>query len=151
MVSRDYEDLFKTLNGHKVKYLVVGAHAVIFYTEPRFTKDIDIWIPSELNHPKNVYKALKEFGAPLRQISIEDFLDKKMILQIGVAPIRVDILMNIEGVPIELAWKNRVKAYYGKTPISILGIEDLIRTKKKAGRPQDDLDLKKLISRRKKK
>ena len=98
MVSRDYEELFKALNAYKIKYLVVGAHAVIFYTEPRFTKDLDIWIPADLNRPEQVYKALREFGAPLRQISVQDFADKKMILQIGVAPIRVDILMNIEGI-----------------------------------------------------
>ena len=60
MVSRDYEELFKGLNAHKLKYLVVGAHAVIFYTQPRFTKDLDIWIPFDLNQPEAVYGALME-------------------------------------------------------------------------------------------
>ena len=72
-----------------------------------------------------------------------------MILQIGVAPIRVDILMDIEGVSSQLAWKNRVKSHYGRARIWILEKNDLIETKKKAGRPQDQLDLKKLITRRK--
>ena len=147
MISRDYEELFKILNAHKIKYLVVGAHAVIFYTEPRFTKDIDIWIPPDLNLPEKVYAALKEFRAPLRQISVRDFANKKMILQIGVAPIRVDILMAVEGVSGKEAWKNRVKSRYGKARIWILEKGDLIEAKKKAGRLQDRLDLKKLRAR----
>ncbi len=149
MVSRDYEELFKVLNAHKVKYLVVGAHAVIFYTEPRFTKDLDIWVPFDLNRPEKIYEALKEFGAPLRQISTQDFSEKNMILQIGIAPIRVDIMMDIEGISSQEAWKNRVKSHYGRARIWILGKNDLIETKKRAGRPQDQLDLKKLTKSRK--
>ena len=151
MLSRDYEELFKILNAHKIKYLVVGAHAVIFYTEPRFTKDLDLWIPYDLNQPEKVHEALKKFGAPLRQISPQDFSDKKMILQIGVAPIRVDILMDVEGVSSQEAWKNRVKSHYGRARIWLLEKKDLIETKKKAGRPQDQLDLKKLMDSRHKK
>lgn len=150
MVSRDYEELFKSLNVHKVKSLVVGAHAVVFYTEPRFTKDLDIWIPPDLNTPEAVYRALKQFGAPLRGVSIQDFADKSMILQIGIDPIRVDILIDVEGVSSKSAWKNRVKTRYGKTPIAVMGIEDLIRSKRRAGRPQDRLDLKHLTHRHRK-
>ena len=149
MVSRDYEELFKVLNAHKVKYLVVGAHAVIFYTAPRFTKDIDIWIPHDLNLPEEVYAAFKKFGAPLRKISAQDFADKKMILQIGVAPVRVDILMDVKGISSKQAWENRVKSRYGKTRVWILEKADLIKAKKKAGRPQDKLDLEKLTARKK--
>ena len=65
MLSSDYEDLFSTLNAYKIKYLVVGAHAVIFYSQPRFTKDMDVWIPDALNDPSRVYAALKVYGAPL--------------------------------------------------------------------------------------
>ncbi|MCM8775246.1 MAG: nucleotidyltransferase [Candidatus Omnitrophica bacterium] len=147
MVSRDYEELFNILNGHKVKYLVIGAHAVIFYTEPRFTKDIDIWIPPELNQPERVYQALKTFGAPLIDVAVEDFDNKRMILQIGIAPVRVDILMHVKGVSAWTAWKNRVRSQYGKTTIQILGLKDLIKVKKKSGRPQDRLDLEKLVDR----
>ena len=151
MVSCDYEELFKILNAHKIKYLVVGAHAVIYYTQPRFTKDLDIWVPPELNKPEAVYKALKQFGVPLRQVSVKDFTDTDMILQIGVSPIRVDILMSVEGISGLEAWKNKMKTRYGKTRIWILGRGDLIKTKVRAGRLQDRLDLKKLSTTRQKK
>lgn len=149
MVSRDYEDLFRALNAHRVKYLVVGAHAVIYYTKPRFTKDIDIWIPPKLNDPKKVYGALKSYGAPLKGVSPKDFSDPELIYQIGVAPVRVDILMGIEGISATNAWRKRVKTRYGRTSISILSKEDLIKAKRKAGRPDDLLDLRRLEGRKK--
>ena len=148
-VCPDYEELLKLLNAHEVKYLVVGAQAVIFYTEPRFTKDMDVWIPPELNDPEKIYHVLKEFGAPLQHISPKDFENKKMIFQIGVAPVRIDLMMNLEGVNILDAWKNRKKGRYGKTSIHFLGPSDLIKNKRKAGRPQDKFDLTKLLDREK--
>ena len=151
MVSQDYEDLFKVLNAHKIKYLIFGAHAVMFYTEPRFTKDMDVWIPAALNDVERIYTALKAFGAPLRSVKPQDFRNPKMILQIGVAPVRIDILTNVLGISIAEAWKNKIKSRYGKTPIYILGRFDLIKAKKAAGRPQDKLDLAGLTGKRRKK
>ena len=150
MVSQDYEDLFKTLNTHKIKYLVIGAHAVVFYTEPRFTKDMDIWVPVELNDPEKIHQALRAFGAPLRGILPADFTNKDIIFQIGVAPVRIDILLHLEGIEAARAWKNRKKSYYGKTPINIIGFSELIKVKKKAGRSIDKIDLKKLFREQKK-
>ncbi len=149
--SSDYEDLFKTLNGYKIKYLIVGAYAVIYYTEPRYTKDMDVWIFPDLNDHAEVYAALKEFGAPLQAISPEDFRDKKMIYQIGVAPIRIDIKMDVEGLDFKKAWKNRKKITYGKTPVCVVGFDDLIRAKKAIGGPQDFLDIQKLRDHSRKK
>lgn len=144
-ISRDYEELFRILNDCKIKYLVVGAYAVIFYSEPRYTKDIDIWINPEVNDVKKIYQALKKFGAPLTRMSPDDFKDRNMIFQIGVAPVRIDIMMNLPGVSFELAWKNRKKTHYGKTPINILGIFQLIQAKKRAKRAQDKIDLERLL------
>ena len=144
-VSPDYEDLFKSLNAHKVKYLVVGAQAVIFHTEPRWTKDMDVWIPSELNDPEKVFAALKDFGASLVNIVPDDFRNKKMFLQIGVAPVRIDILVGLEGAKATRAWQNRRRTFYGKTPIYVMGVRDVYRTKRSAGRSQDLLDMEKLL------
>ena len=150
MASKDYEDLFKILNAYKIKYLVVGAHAVMFYSEPRFTKDVDVWIPGSLNDPKRVHQALTDF-TPLKGLKPKDFQDPKMILQIGLAPVRVDILGSLLDVSAEEAWRHRKRSRYGKTPISILGLEEVIRTKKATGRPQDNLDLAHLRKKTEKK
>jgi len=143
-ISSDYKDLFKTLNKHKVKYLVVGAYAVIFYTEPRYTKDIDIWVDPTLKNAEKLYKALGEFGAPLKDISTKDFANKKTIYQIGVAPVRIDIITSISGSIFTEAWKNRRKTKYADVSINIIGVKDLIRSKKKTGRPLDLNDIAQL-------
>ena len=141
MVHRDYEELFSALNSYKIKYLVVGAHAVMYYTEPRFTKDLDVWIPAALNDVQNVHDALKSFGAPLTGITPHDFTNPKMILQIGIAPVRVDILTALRGVDMMDAWKHRVRSRYGRTRIHILGRSELIQSKRRTNRPTDQLDL----------
>lgn len=140
-VHLDYEDLFKTLNANQIKYLVIGAYAVMYYTKPRFTKDIDIWIIPEMNDTVKIFQALKSFGAPLKGIRKEDFNDHQMILQIGTAPVRIDILLDVPGISFKDSWKNKKKIKYGKTSVYILGKNDLIASKKKAGRPQDKIDL----------
>jgi len=148
VVSSDYEELFSTLNVYKVKYLVVGAHAVAFYAQPRFTKDLDVWVPTALNDSQRVYDALKAYGAPLRGLTPKSFAEPGMILQIGVAPVRVDIMTKVSGVSVGEAWKSRVKSRYGKTSIHMLGLSDLIKAKQASGRPQDKLDLATLLKRK---
>ena len=143
-LSYDYEDLFKTLNTYKVRYLVVGAYAMAYYTEPRFTKDIDIWVECEAKNAQRLYKALGKFGAPLKGITADDFTNKKTIYQIGVAPIRVDILMSLTGVKFKRAWQNKKRVKYGRSAIYILGKGDLIKSKKAIKRKQDILDLEML-------
>jgi len=147
-ISSDYKDLFKTLNRHKVKYLVVGAYAVTFYTEPRYTKDIDIWVNNEGINAERLYKTLTDFGAPLKNISVKDFTNEKTIYQIGVDPVRIDIIMGLPGLKFEKVWKNRKKSKYGGVSIDIMGIKELIYSKKKAGREQDVSDIKKLTNKK---
>lgn len=152
-INKDFEDLLHHLNTAQAKYLVAGAYAVIFHTEPRYTKDLDIWIQPTRENAEKVYKALKNFGAPLQNLSIEDLMNPKMVYQIGIEPNRIDILMGVGKFPFEEAWRNRVTDRYGKEKIGVLGLQDTIRAKKIAGRPKDKLDLKILLqaaSKRKK-
>lgn len=143
-VHSDYEDLFKVLNAYRIKYLLVGAYAVMYYTQPRYTKDIDVWVISELNDVDKIYEALKKFGAPLKGIKPKDFNDKTMIFQMGVAPVRIDIMTDLPGVSAKFAWRNKKRARYGKTSVYVLGQKELRDAKIKAGRPQDAIDLEKL-------
>ena len=147
-ISYDYEDLFKILNKYRVKYLVAGAYAVSYYAEPRFTKDIDIWVDPKPSNAQRVYNALKAFGAPLRGITPKDFTNKKIIYQIGVPPLRVDIMMGLPGLTFAKAWEKRKKTKYNKTSIYILSKQDLIVSKEQIKRDQDILDIKNLKKQR---
>ena len=143
-IHLDYRDLLKILNRHKVRYLIVGAYAVTYYTEPRYTKDLDIWIEPEERNAKKAYRALKEFGAPLKNITIKDFTNKKLIYQIGVEPVRVDILMGLQNMKFDFAWKHRCTTTFDKIKVNIIGIKELIKLKKKTKRPIDKMDVESL-------
>lgn len=141
LVNKDFEELFHLLNSVQAKYLVVGAYAVIFYAEPRYTKDIDVWVEADSKNAKRVYEALSHFGAPLGNLTIEDLKKTTTVYQIGVEPNRIDVLTGIKGVSFEKAWQRREKDYYGNERIFLLDLKDLIKAKKAAARPQDLLDL----------
>ena len=143
-INQDFKDLLRLLNQEGAEFLVVGAYAVIYYTEPRYTKDIDLWVNPEKNNAEKVFAALKKFGAPLKKITADDFANKELFYQIGVEPNRIDIIMDISGLEFTKAWKKRKRTHYGEENISMLSLADLIKAKKSAGRPQDLLDLQKL-------
>jgi len=130
-ISYDYRDLSRVLNRCKVRYFIIGAYAVTFYAEPRFTKDLDTWVDCKIQNAQRLYKALKEFGAPLKGIRLEDLTNNRMIYQIGVAPIRVDILMGLRGLNFDRAWLKRRKSKYAGIGVNIIGIKELIYSKKK--------------------
>jgi hypothetical protein len=141
MVNRDFRDLFAALNEADARYLVVGAHAVAFYAEPRFTKDLDVWVEASPENAPRVLEALTAFGAPLAGVTVIDFLAPGAVLQIGVAPNRIDVTTHVDGVLFAAAWPNRQSTVFGDQSIWILGRAELIQNKTAAGRPQDLLDL----------
>lgn len=143
-VNKDFEDLLHLLNSAHIRYLVVGAYAVIFHAEPRYTKDIDIWVDPKFKNAKKVYDALKRFGAPVGGLTVADLMNPRMVYQIGVEPNRIDILMGIGRGPFHEAWKRKRTSRYGKERMHLLGMKDLVRAKEEAGRPKDKIDLETL-------
>ena len=93
----DFKDLFSELYAAHAEFLVVGAHAVMFYTAPRYTKDLDVWVRPTAGNAARVHRALTAFGAPMSDLTSDDLARPGTIFQIGVAPNRVDILTSIEG------------------------------------------------------
>jgi uncharacterized nucleotidyltransferase DUF6036 len=140
-VNPDFRDLFSELNAADARYLVVGAHAVTFHSVPRYTKDIDIWIEPSRENAAHVFSALSRFGAPIERLNVEDLRSPGVVFQIGVEPNRIDVLTSIKGLEFGEAWSRRAPSAYGGVPINVLGLEDLIASKKAAGRPQDMLDV----------
>ena len=135
----DFKELLRLFSEKKVEYLIVGGYAVMKYTEPRFTKDLDLWIRNSRENAEKVYQALAEFGAPLQNDGLvpEDFMGDGMTYQIGVAPIRVDVLTHISGIQFPEAWQNRVASTFFGVPTHFIALRDLITNKKAAGRSAD--------------
>lgn len=140
-ISSDYEDLLRAFSAEGVEFLIAGAYAVIHHTEPRFTRDIDVWVRPSRENALRVLQALARFGAPVSDLKPEDLCDLEMIFQIGVEPVRVDVLAGIPGLEFEEAWKSAHTAHFGSVEVRVLGLESLRTAKRTAGRPQDLLDL----------
>lgn len=143
-VNSDFAELLSALSFERVRYLVIGAYAVMHHTEPRYTKNLDIWVEPTPQNAARVMRALKRFGAPLKGIREADFTNPAVVYQAGVEPVRFDILMSIEGVEFGAAWRARTRARWGRSVINILSPRDLIKNKQRVGRPQDLFDVERL-------
>jgi hypothetical protein len=155
----DFLDLIALLNKHKAKYLVIGGYAVGYHAQARATKDLDILILPAPKNAQAVFKALQEFGAPLRTkadpqdtdrfgarraITAKDFEDEDSWFMMGTPPVAVDILAKIPGVVFNAAWKNRVTVTLDEQQgitAQVISRDDLIAAKLASGRPQDLLDV----------
>jgi hypothetical protein len=144
LTNPDCKELLKIFEKFKIRYLIVGGYAVMKYSEPRFTKDLDVFIATDQDNANGVYSALKEFGAPLENLSSDDFAHKGYFYQIGMPPLRVDIMMSIPGIEFDEAWKNREVVELDDLKIFFISRSDLIRAKEASGRPQDKIDIEEL-------
>ena len=137
--SPHYRDLLQSLNRCEVEYLVVGGYAVMKYTEPRYTKDLDVWVDNSAENSAKIFRALAEFGVPLTKdrLTPETFTRERIVYQIGVAPVRVDILTHISGVQFPDAWQRRIEGTMFGVPVHFISLDDLVRNKEAAGRGTD--------------
>ena len=149
-VEKDYEDLLKLFNKYKVQYCIIGAFAVAFYAKPRYTKDIDILVSSDIKNGERIIAALYEFGFRNIELKAEDFTAGNQIIQLGYEPVRIDILTYIAGCSFAEIWQSRKSGLYGKEKVYFIGLNQLIKNKEAAHRKQDmaDLDLLKKAQQR---
>jgi predicted nucleotidyltransferase len=116
------------------------------YSEPRFTKDFDLWVSNSPVNAEKLFQALAHFGAPLKDdgITPETFSQADIVYQLGVAPVRIDILTHVTGVRFEDAWPSRVKGAIFGVPVHFISLDDLIANKQATGRISDAEQLKHL-------
>ena len=143
-MNPDFKDLLSALNAHEVEYLVVGAHALAAHGHIRATKDLDVWVRPSADNAERVLRALAEFGAPLQDLRADDLSEPGVIFQIGVPPVRIDVITEIDGVDFESAWAERLESTLGDLPVHVISRRDLIRNKKASGRLQDLADVERL-------
>ncbi|MCX6030436.1 MAG: hypothetical protein NT169_14205 [Chloroflexi bacterium] len=144
-VNSDFTDLLRIFNDNRVRYLVIGGYAVVQYAEPRYTKDLDLWISTDTINAEAVYQALRGFGAPLAGLTEADFAQPGYFYQMGVPPLRVDVLMGIPGLEFDEAWQRRVAVDFDGLLVTFISQSDLIQSKLASGRPQDLIDAELLL------
>ncbi|MFH1664754.1 MAG: hypothetical protein ABIA77_01255 [Candidatus Omnitrophota bacterium] len=139
--QKDFKELLELFNRHNVEYLIVGAYALAFYGCPRYTGDLDILVKPEVNNAKKILDALKEFGFGSSDINIEDLCSQEKVVQLGVPPVRVDILTSLTGLTWERVSSNKAEGEYGGIPVYFIGKNELIANKKSLGRHKDLADI----------
>jgi len=144
----DFEDMLSLLQKHGVRYLIIGGLAFTYHAVPRYTKDIDLWIDPVRDNVKRANEALREFGSPF----LLDREKRDEILQLGIAPNRIDLLLHVRGVRFSTAWKKRIEARYGKALANWVDLDSLIRIKSKVDTPrhQEDARVLREVRRRQK-
>jgi hypothetical protein len=143
----DFLDFIDLCNKHQVKYLVIGGYAVSIHGYPRSTKDLDICIELSSSNANKMISVIQDFGMASLQLKVEDFLVPHFFTQLGYAPIRIDIMNDIDGVDFEEAWNNKKIVSINNINFNFIGYNDLLKVKEKSGRPQDLADIHKLKQR----
>ena len=151
-MSSDYREFLKLLNCHRVKYVIVGAHAVVAHSRPRATGDLDVLIDTSKKNAGKIVAVLQEFGFGSVGLKIDDFCKLGFVIQLGYEPNRIDILTSITGVKWAEIWKNKTKGIFGSSniPVYFIGKKQLIKNKTAIGRDQDLIDVKRLKKIKKK-
>jgi predicted nucleotidyltransferase len=145
MKFRDYEEFIASLNESGARYLVVGAHAVAFHARPRATKDLDVFIEPTADNAQRVLAAIQQFLGTNLGLTVEDLTTPGRIVQLGVAPTRIDLLSRLAGgQDFSSLWEARSDGKFGSVDTHYLSLEDLIHEKQSSGREQDKADLRSL-------
>ena len=143
-INRDFKEFIQSLNGHDVRYLVVGGYAVAYHGHPRYTKDMDVWIWMEPDNADRLLKALNDFGFGSIGLKTKDFLEPGQVIQLGYPPNRIDILTDLKGVTFPICWDQRVVVDIDGTSINFIDLQHLKANKLATGRHQDLADLENL-------
>ena len=142
--QKDFKELLELLNKHNVAFMIVGGYALAFHGAPRYTGDIDIYVRADHDNATRIIAALKEFGFGFLGLTTKDFDTTNKVTQLGVPPVRIDILTSISGVTWNEAILNQCTGVYGDTPVLYLGKKEFITNKRATGRHKDLADIEAL-------
>ena len=140
-IRKDFKELLESLNAREVEYIIVGAFALAWHGHPRYTGDLDLYVNPEPSNAARVMAALADFGFGSLGLTQGDFTEADQVIQLGVAPVRVDILTSISGVGWRDAWAGSVPGSYAETPVRYLGKAQYRANKLASGRLKDLSDL----------
>ena len=146
MFNQDYKEIISLLLEEKADFLIIGAYAMAAHGFPRATGDIDIFIKTDQKNSQAIYNALLKFGAPLSQMSPQDFESDDLIFQIGLAPRRIDIITHIDAVSFQEALKAAMIIEIDELKVPVISKSALIKNKRSTGRAKDLLDVETLES-----
>ena len=143
-MNQDFLDLLRAFSDRNVRFLIVGAYALGVHGRPRATGDLDVWVDPTPENAANVIAALEQFGAPTAEVSAEDFSRPGIVFQMGLPPLRIDVLTELTGLTFSEAWSTRTRADFGPITADVIGRDAFIKNKRATGRARDLGDIEAL-------
>jgi hypothetical protein len=143
-LARDFRDLLRAFVDHEVRFLVLGAYALAILGRPRATGDLHVWVESTPENATRTYAALRQFGAPLHDLAPDDLTRPGTVFQVGLPPLRIDVLTQLTGLEFAPAFARRIEADFEGVRVPVIGREDFLANKRATGRAQDLADAERL-------
>lgn len=143
-IQNDFKEWLESLNRNGVNYLIVGAYALAHHGVPRATGDLDIYVEPSPDNAQRLLKALSEFGFSSLGLTADDFLKPDHVVQLGMPPVRIDLMTGLSGVKWSEAWEEKEPGSYGGIPVAFIGRRTFVANKKRTGRLRDLADLESL-------
>ena len=143
----DFEDMLTLMERHRVRYLIVGGLAFIYHAKPRFTKDMDLWVDGSRENISRANQALAEFGSP----TLLGYDEPSQVVQLGLVPNRIDLLVDVGVLTFEEAWNGRVAGHYGNAAANWIDLDALLKIKSSIDDPrhQDDARILREVKKQK--
>jgi hypothetical protein len=143
-VQKDFKEFLALLNAHKVDFMIVGGYALAYHGAPRYTGDMDVFVKPDRKNAQRIIEVLKEFGFSSLELSFDDFQKEDNVIQLGLPPVRIDILTSISGVTWEQAFSTKEPGFYGTLAVNYIGKKQFVANKKAIGRAKDLADIEAL-------
>ncbi len=143
-LAADFKDFLSLCLSHEVRFMVIGGYAVVHYSRPRYTGDLDLWIDASLENAKRVVAVLHDFGLRGPDVSAAMITDQNQIIRMGFEPMRLELFTRIPGLEFCECYERREVARIGKLSVPFISLGDLKINKQKTGRPKDLQDLEEL-------
>lgn len=143
-MHQDFLDLLRAFIDHSVRFMIVGAYALGVHGRPRATGDLDVWVDPTPDNAESIIRALDQFGAPTGEITAADFSQPGIVFQMGLPPLRIDVLTELSGLTFPEAWSSRTQAPFGPLTVDVIGREAFVKNKRATGRARDLGDIEAL-------
>src|SRR5512138_3301508 len=143
-MNQDFLDLLRAFIDVEVRFLIVGAYALGVHGRPRATGDLDVWVDPTPENAARIMDALEAFGAPLQEVAAADFSRPGVVFQMGLPPLRIDVLTELSGLTFAEAWSDRLSAAFGPLTVDVIGRDAFIKNKRATGRARDLADIEAL-------
>ncbi|MBZ5606626.1 MAG: hypothetical protein LAP38_00070 [Acidobacteriia bacterium] len=144
-LPKDLREFLESLNSNEVEYVIVGGYAQAYHGRPRFTGDIDVLVRPSRDNAARLRIALTQFGFGQLGLSEDDFVAEGRVIQLGIAPNRIDLLTSLTGCTFDDVWQTRISTQIAGVPVNMIAKKQYVQNKRAVGRPQDLADIDGLI------